>query len=84
MLPLSGGRGWFLFWQGVASTDEQRDLAQWGIHTNILLVPDTWHFNTLPQKLMQLKKPANQGIIHSDRIPLKKRPKGTFSSQLHQ
>lgn len=56
MLPLSSGRGWCLFWQDVASTDEQRDLAQRGSHGNIVLVPGTWQFISLPQKLMQLKK----------------------------
>lgn len=55
-LPLSSGAGWCLFWQDVASTDEQRDPAQWGSHGSIALLPGTWHFVTLPQKLMQLKK----------------------------
>lgn len=55
-LPLSSGCGWCLFWQDVASTDEQRDLAQWGSHSSIVLVPGTWHFITLPQKLTQFKK----------------------------
>lgn len=55
MLPLSSGHGWCLFWQDVASTDEQGDLAQRGSHSSIVLVPGTWQFITLLHKLMQLK-----------------------------
>lgn len=56
ILPLGSCGGWSLFWQNVASTDEQRDLVQWGIDGSISPAPGTWHFVTLPQKLIQLKK----------------------------
>lgn len=56
-LPLSSGAGWCLFWQDVASTDEQRDLAQWRGHGSIVLLPGTWHFVTLPQKINAVKHP---------------------------
>lgn len=56
ILPLGSCGGWSLLWQNVASTDEQRDLVQWGIDGSIRPAPGTWHFVTLPQKLIQLKK----------------------------